>query len=87
MSMLKCKNHLKKSFVKKIMSSLMAQAVRNLPVMQETQVQSLEWEAFLEKDIKVDVLIPHFLCLFHVLYITHTHIHTLIYIIFIQHFP
>ena len=67
------------------MASLVAQEVRNLPAMQETQVLSLDREAFLEQDIKVHVLIPLFLCLFYVLYITHTHTHT--YIMFIQHFP
>ena len=55
------------------MASLVAQEVRNLPAMQETQVLSLDREAFLEQDIKVHVLIPLFLCLFYVLYITHTH--------------
>ena len=79
MSMLKCVKN-KKSCIKKIMASLVAQEVRNLPAMQETQVLSLDREAFLEKDIKVDVLIPLFLCLFYVLYITHTHTHTHIYI-------
>ena len=33
------------------MTSLMAQPVRSLPVMQETQVQSLGWEDPLEKEM------------------------------------
>ena len=32
-----------------LMASLVAQTVRNLPAMQETQVQSLSWEDPLEK--------------------------------------
>ena len=31
------------------MASLVTQAVKNLPAMQETQVQSLDWEDSLEK--------------------------------------
>ena len=31
------------------MASLMAQMVKNLPAMQETQVQSLDWKGPLEK--------------------------------------
>ena len=87
MSTLKCVKN-KKSCIKKIMASLVAQMVRNLPAMQETQVQSLDWKASLEKDIKVDVLIPLFsmfiLC---AIYYTHTHTYIYIYIIFTQHFP
>ena len=33
-------------------SSLVAQMVKNLPAMQDTQVQSLGWEDFLEKDME-----------------------------------
>ena len=29
----------------------MAQTVKHLPIMQETQVQSLDWEALLEKEM------------------------------------
>ena len=32
-------------------SSLIAQLVKNLPAMQETQVQSLDWEDALEKEM------------------------------------
>ena len=34
-----------------IWASLVAQAVKNLPAMQETWVQSLDWEDSLEKDV------------------------------------
>ena len=34
-----------------IWASLVAQMVKNLPVMQETQVQSLGWEGTLEKEM------------------------------------
>ena len=34
-----------------IWASLVAQAVKNLPAMQETWVQSLDWEDSLEKDM------------------------------------
>ena len=34
-----------------LMSSLMAQMVKNLPVMQEAQVRSLSWEDPLEKGV------------------------------------
>ena len=34
-----------------IWASLVAQAVKNLPAMQETLVQSLDWEDSLEKDM------------------------------------
>ena len=33
------------------MTSLVAQTVKRLPTMQETQVQSLDWEDLLEKEI------------------------------------
>ena len=33
------------------MASLVAQMVKNLPAMQETQVQSLDWEDPLEKEM------------------------------------
>ena len=33
------------------MTSLMAQTVKNLPAMQETQVQSLGWEDPLKKEL------------------------------------
>ena len=32
-------------------ASLVAQTVKNLPAMQETQAQSLSWEDFLEKEM------------------------------------
>ena len=35
-------------------ASLVAQTVRNLPEMQETQVQSLDWEDPLEKGMDTD---------------------------------
>ena len=35
----------------KDMASLVAQMVKNLPVMQETQIQSLSWEDPLEKGV------------------------------------
>ena len=78
MSTLKCVKN-KKSCIKKIMASLVAQMVRNLPAMQKTQVQSLDWKASLEKDIKVDVLIPLF-SMFILCAIYNTHTHTYIYI-------
>ena len=33
------------------MTSLVAQTVKRLPTMQETQVQSLDWEDLLEKEM------------------------------------
>ena len=33
------------------MTSLVAQTVKSMPVMQETQVQSLGWEDLLEKEM------------------------------------
>ena len=33
------------------MTSLVAQTVKHLPTMQETQVQSLDWEDLLEKEM------------------------------------
>ena len=35
------------------MASLVAQTVKNLPVMQETQVRSLGWEDPLEKEMAI----------------------------------
>ena len=35
-------------------ASLVAQAVKNLPAMQETQVRSLDWEDPLEKEMATD---------------------------------
>ena len=32
-------------------ASLVAQTIKNLPIMQETQVQSLGWEGILEKEM------------------------------------
>ena len=37
------------SLIRGIWASLVAQAVKNLPVMRETQVRSLSWEDTLEK--------------------------------------
>ena len=61
MSTLKCVKN-KKSCIKKIMASLVAQEVRNLPAMQETQVLSLDREAFLEKEkaIHSSILVGEF---------------------------
>ena len=39
-------------FVSSIWASLVAQMVKNLPAMQETQVRSLGWEDPLEKGIQ-----------------------------------
>ena len=36
------------------MTSLVAQTVKRLPTMQETQVQSLDWEDLLEKEMATD---------------------------------
>ena len=41
-----------------IRASLVAQMVKNLPAMQETQVQSLGWEDFLEKGMATHSSIP-----------------------------
>ena len=38
--------------------SLMAQMIKNLPAMQETRVQSLDWEDLLEKEMAILVKIP-----------------------------
>ena len=35
------------------MASLLAQMVKRLPTMQETRVQSLGWEALLEKELAI----------------------------------
>ena len=40
------------------MPSLVAQMVKNLPALQETQVQSLGWEDPLEKEMAPDSSIP-----------------------------
>ena len=40
------------------MTSLVAQTVKRLPTMQETQVQSLDWEDLLEKEMATHSSIP-----------------------------
>ena len=40
------------------LASLVAQAVKNLPAMQETQVESLGWEDPLEKEMATHSRIP-----------------------------
>ena len=39
-------------------TSLLAQMVKNLPAMQETQIQSLGWEDYLEKEMATHSSIP-----------------------------
>ena len=46
------------SFLAKGLPSLVAQMVKNLPAMQETQVQSLGWEDPLEKGMATHSSIP-----------------------------
>ena len=43
-------------FLSYVWASLVAQAVKNLPVIQETQVQSLGWEDPLEKGMETNSL-------------------------------
>ena len=41
------------TFIRALPDSLIAQLVKNLPAMQETQVQSLGWKAPLQKEMAI----------------------------------
>ena len=45
-------------FARQQRASLLAQMVKNLPAMEETQVRSLSWEDLLEKEIATHFSIP-----------------------------
>ena len=45
-------------FAEQQRASLLAQMVKNLPAMEETQVRSLSWEDLLEKEIATHFSIP-----------------------------